>query len=523
MSEQKKKHVGASEKSAGKGSEVEIKKYYTVSKVFPDGTIADMVYSKEERKAEFVITRDSAKVEPVPFLLIDKEGKITTDEAKSVHQLHPSYQICSLIAKNFICAPSGVEEYDSNLDLYKEIRLFIKQYVVLEDERFYDVATSYVMMSWVFDKFSTVPYLRVIGELGTGKSRFLEVVGKLCNRAMVASGSISMAAVFRTLDVVQGTLVFDEADFRSSEMTDDIVKLLNGGHRKDAPVVRMEVYNDNYRTVSFRVFGPKVLGSRHPFADTALESRCVAYRMFPLKDVKVPVLLPQSFEVETQVLRNKLLMYRLRNFHQTRDDESSVEGLQFPRLRQTALALASVVKGVDSEAHKAVIDYLVDYQKDMLNNVSTDVYADVILCIAWIVEVDEDVRKSGELSMNRIAYEFNNAFYEDYSSRETRKINTKDGPLEFPGQRVSPRKIGTYVDKLGFAKERNAKGIFIPVHREKQKIDLLVDRYSLRPVIAERKATKTEVPRTTAEENKEEDESSSTEASDFEEDDPNPY
>ena len=447
-------------------------KFYTVSRVFPDGALAEMVYSKESHRADFVVARGS-KIEIAPEFLLDKHGNITVSKTNAVSKLLPSYQICSLISKNFIYAPSGVEEYGTTQQLYEEIREYIKKYVVLEDKRFYDVAAGYVLMTWVFDRFSTIPYLRVVGELGTGKSRFLEVVGKVCNRVMMASGSITMAAVFRTLDVVQGTLVFDEADFRSSDMTDDIVKLLNGGHKKDAPVVRMEVVNDQYKTASFRVFGPKVLGSRHPFADTALESRCVAHRMFPLKDVEAPVLLPRGFDAETQTLRNKLLMYRLRNFHQIQDDESAVEGLQFPRLKQTALALASVVKTISEESHKSVLDYLADYQKDILNSVSTDIYADIVLCIAWIMETDGDVKKSGELSMNRIAYEFSNAFYEDYSSRETRHLNTKDGPLDIPGQRVSPRKIGTYVDKLGIMKERNSKGIFIPLMRERRKINLL--------------------------------------------------
>ena len=494
-----KEDAGTSQNTAS--DKQEERKYYTVSKVFPDGTIADMVYSKEIHRADFVIAQGS-KVYNSSELLVNKQEV-------SCKYL-PSYEICGLINKNFIYAASGVEEYGSTLDLYKEIREFIKKYVIMEDERFYDVATGYILMTWIFDRFNTLPYLRVVGELGTGKSRFLEVVGKLCHRVMVASGSISMAALFRTLDIVEGTLAFDEADFRSSEMTDDIIKILNSGHKKDAPVVRMEIVNDVLKPRSFRVFGPKVLGSRHPFVDTALESRCVSYRLFPLKGLKVPVHLPQSFEAEAQTFRNKLLMFRMKNFHQIHDDESSIEGLDFPRLRQTALALTSVVKFISEDIHKSVIGYLLDYQKDILDSVSTDIYADVVLCIAWIAETDEDVRKSGELSMNRIALEFNNSFYDDYTTRETRSYERRDGgPLIIPGQQVSPRKIGTYIDKLGLAKERNSKGIFIPLAREARRIGLLVERYSLSKVIEERKSQKAKAPKVPRNE--------------FKEDDPHPY
>jgi len=142
--------------------------------------------------------------------------------------------------------------------------------------------------------------------------------------------------------------------------------------------------------------------------------------------------------------------------------------------------------------------------------VSTDIYADVVLCIAWIAETDEDVRKSGELSMNRIALEFNNSFYDDYTTRETRSYERRDGgPLIIPGQQVSPRKIGTYIDKLGLAKERNSKGIFIPLAREARRIGLLVERYSLSKVIEERKSQKAKAPKVPRNE--------------FKEDDPHPY
>ena len=61
---------------------------------------------------------------------------------------------------------------------------------------------------------------------GTGKTRFLSVVGNLCYQSMIAGGSVSLSALFRTLDNVRGTFVFDEADFQSSEMWNEIIKIL---------------------------------------------------------------------------------------------------------------------------------------------------------------------------------------------------------------------------------------------------------------------------------------------------------
>jgi hypothetical protein len=266
-------------------------------------------------------------------------------------------------------------------------------------------------------------------------------------------------------------------------MSDDIVKMLNGGHKKDTPVVRMELVNDVLKPTSFRVFGPKVLGSRRGFVDTALESRCITQRLFPMKQVSVSVHLPVSFDNDSQVLRNKLQLFRLKNFYKMQDDESSLTGLEFPRLRQTALALTSVVKIVGEEALTPVLGFLVDYEKSLLNTVSTDMYADILLCIARLMETNEYVRNSGIMHMNLIANAFNEQFYDDYAERETRTVNTRDGVMSIPGQRVSARKIGTYVDKLGIAKERDSHGVHISLRKEGPRIMQMVERYGLTEIL----------------------------------------
>lgn len=460
----------------------DLKGRYSVSHIFPDGTIADMVCIKHTDRTMFAVgNKDIIYLVEEP--LVGEDGNLVKDVNSALFKLIPTRTVRDLINKNFINVASGVAEYGSVAELYNQIREHIQKYVVLEDVRFYDVATGYVLMSWVFDRFSTVPYLRVVGDLGTGKSRFLEVVGKLCNRSMMASGSISMAAVFRTLDLVQGTLVFDEADFKSSDMSDDIVKILNGGHKKDTPVIRMEMVNDVLKPTSFRVFGPKILGSRRNFADTALESRCITQRLFPMKKVDVPIHLPLSFDSDSQILRNKLQMFRLENFYKVQDDESSLDGLEFPRLRQTALALTSIVKMVGDVQLKSVLGFLVEYEKSLSDMVSTDMLADILLCVARLMLYNESVKESGIIYMNLIAKTFNEQFYEDYAERETRMVETRDGVLSIPGQRVSARKIGFYVEKLGLAKSRDSEGVCIPLMKEGPRIMRMVERYGLMEIL----------------------------------------
>jgi hypothetical protein len=63
------------------------------------------------------------------------------------------------------------------------------------------------------DAFNEVPYLRLRGEFGTGKTRFLQTVGSLCYRPIFTSGVSTVSPLFHLLDTFGGTLILDKADF----------------------------------------------------------------------------------------------------------------------------------------------------------------------------------------------------------------------------------------------------------------------------------------------------------------------
>ena len=71
-----------------------------------------------------------------------------------------------------ILLPNDAEEYGDEAKLLAEIQTFIHKYLDIRAEM--EVfASYYVLLSWVYDKFNTIPYLRAIGDTGSGKSRFL--------------------------------------------------------------------------------------------------------------------------------------------------------------------------------------------------------------------------------------------------------------------------------------------------------------------------------------------------------------
>src|SRR5580704_1140792 len=130
------------------------------------------------------------------------------------------------------------------------------------------MVAHYVLMTWVYDRFTAVPYLRLLAEHGTGKSRFLQVAGALCYKSIICGGSISVASVFRLTDQWRGTLALDECDFNHSNEWIEIVRLLNCGYMANLPAVRAESVGRSFAPRAFYVFGPKILAGRHRFEDS---------------------------------------------------------------------------------------------------------------------------------------------------------------------------------------------------------------------------------------------------------------
>ncbi len=146
---------------------------------------------------------------------------------------------------------------------------------------------------------------------GTGKSRGSDVIGSLCYRRLSIAGAATSAPMDHMIETVGGTLVIDEADFANSGIGSEIAKTLNCGYQRGSPVVRMDKMPDgSLEPRAYDVFGPKILNGRARFSDDATESRCLTLVTRETERTDIPTQLPQDFQAEAQLLRNKLLRFR---------------------------------------------------------------------------------------------------------------------------------------------------------------------------------------------------------------------
>ena len=416
----------------------------TASAVVPAGELVEMVHDPKEGTTQFVCGTAGAW------------GYENEVEVRPGEKLVPYSPANNLLVHEVVLLPSEPAEYGGERELLASVRAFIHRYVDVSAV-FEELAAYYVLLSWLYDCFHELPYLRVRGDYGSGKTRFLLVVGAVCYKPMFASGASTTSPLFRTMDAFRGTLILDESDFRLSDERAEIVKILNNGNARGFPVLRTEVNRSKeFDPRAYTVFGPKIVATRGYFEDRALESRCLTEDMGTerLRD-DVPLNLDDRYKDEARTLRNQLLLYRLRHYRQNRELASLPERGIEPRLRQIFAPFFSLID--DQGARERVLELLRSYQQDLVTDRSLLLEARILEAIKVLL----DEGNSGKLQVADIA----------------RELLMRHG-TEFDRQ-VTPKWVGATLRKRLGLKPGKSHGVFILGKEELQKLPRLYEKYGL--------------------------------------------
>ena len=124
--------------------------------------------------------------------------------------------------------------------------------------------------------------------------------------------------------------------------------------------------------------------------------------------------------------------------------------------------------------------FLVEYEKELSIEQADSVENDILLCVLDLL-AQPGIRYAGKIRTGvDLAEKFNTLHYEDYSNRETKEYNSSSmGVMKYSGSKVSAKKIGGYVRKMGFRVDRDGRGFYIAIAKEYPKIRLLAKRYGL--------------------------------------------
>lgn len=175
-------------------------------------------------------------------------------------------------------------------DLFRRLRNAFGRFIYLPDDEATGaiaVLVLWTMLTYAYPAWSAVPYLAVGGPLGSGKTRVFEVLNRVVYRPL-PSANMTAPCMFRTLHDQGGTLLLDEAERLRSPEAGELRSILLSGYKAGNPAHRLERTGDEFRRVSFDVFGPKAIAAIASLPE-ALESRCIRLMMFRApKDSPVP-------------------------------------------------------------------------------------------------------------------------------------------------------------------------------------------------------------------------------------------
>lgn len=338
-----------------------------VSAVLEDGTHVETIFDPDSATTSFATQQADRQSQQAS---IDRSGVTYVP-------VRPGNDLIKHKALLFPSSPAPIGTVE---ELLAEIDAYIGQYLSLpEDAR--RLAGAYVILSWLYDTFRELPYLRFRGDYGTGKTRALIVVGSIAYKPFFASGASTVSPIFHTLDTFRGTLVFDEADFRFSDEKAELVKILNNGNVSGFPVLRTQItLKREFEPRAFHVFGPKIVGMRTRYDDRALESRFLTIDMEPGAAGSAPINLPDAHASDALALRNKLLSYRLRERLKTSLDPALAMPDLEARMNQVLLPLLSVVP--EGAYRAAIVRYARRHAAQLLAERGDTVEGNVLATVA---------------------------------------------------------------------------------------------------------------------------------------------
>ncbi len=383
---------------------------------------AEYLYEEiyNDGKAEFVRYKKSDGVIDIVPNIVSQELKIIPIKSQE-------------ISEGAVFLPTGVEDYESTISLVEEIKKLVTDYVDLPTTAL-EFSAWYIIMSWVYDRLTTLSYLRFRGDTGCGKSRALDVIGRLCYKPLMMAGAATPAPIYREIRRFRGTVIMEEADFGDSTEKSEVVTILNCGFEKNRPVIRCSRDNpDNLEILP--CYGPKVFATRGAFTDKALEARCLTFIMEETDREDMPPLLGSKFFARANKIRSKLLKWRLEHYEDI--DADAIEDIDLgplePRLKQVGLPFAIPFKDMP-EVLNRFRSFMKDYGDELIAERNESTTGRVVAALLKVAQDHGVESVSSALITSVMADDFKMEMKPGSVGKQLKSLHFETSNRRVPGQ-----------------------------------------------------------------------------------------
>jgi len=217
-------------------------------------------------------------------------------------------------------------------DIFNDARNQITTYYFHPSKYEYDVMSSYVFLSYLYELLGRVIYLAFQGGQGTGKTVGVEVLSYLMKNGYI-TGSGTIPSTVRKIEFQQISLAQDEFEKMGKDERVKFTAVMNTGFNphKRYDICDMGQKNVAKQAIGFRTFSPKCFtcNSLYGFDISFLD------RLYVINSIKAGKFLKDIYQLseeelrEFQNLRNKMFVYVLNNWKDIlkviNDDKKNLE------------------------------------------------------------------------------------------------------------------------------------------------------------------------------------------------------
>lgn len=325
----------------------------------------------------------------------DPEGNLGSGKSVDINgTVYEALAPNEAMVKGVIAFPSKVGDSLTTGEIVKYIELYIRKNYLLDRDLDIKIMSYYPLITWMYQSFNAIPYLRAMGAAGAGKSELMRRLGMLCYRTINSSGCDTPAVLFRTIERYHGTLMIDEADLEDSSTANPIVKLMNLGAMKGNYIgrereVTLEDGSKDRVEEYFDSFSPKLIAMRSDYKDDAVGTRCLTFKVDSastrdLVNNDVPLEIDDDMRARALAIRNILLRWKLEHWQREIKINKIYYDLDIsPRLNQVTGPLMAIARD-DPELQKEIRQFLRDYYNELVQTKSMTMYARVIEAL-WTI------------------------------------------------------------------------------------------------------------------------------------------